>query len=268
MLRHIPLRFRLPTMAYTRCSVINDSFLDSVRAGVIHSKNISYNLIRQSCGQDVGVWDELNRGRAILQSNAQLDQYLHSYGPMTRDFWGLLLPHVMIPEGRLEVVDYGCGQGLAFALLCDAFGSDLRRRIDRVILVEPSKPALTRAAAVAACYTGEIPIKAINKDLDALNADDIRTSDNATTLHLFSNVLDIAGFDHMRLAELIFGRKGNHLVLAVSHDRSFSGGTERIYGFEKAARRIIKRSTCKSKVNQLTCPRGKSAICLQLAVEA
>jgi SAM-dependent methyltransferase len=255
-------------MAYTSRSLVNDTFLKSVKSGVIRNDNISFNLIRQSCGQDAGVWDELDRGRAILQSNAQLDQYLYSYGPMTRDFWSLLLPEVKLPAGRLEVVDYGCGQGLAFALLCDAFGSDLRRRIGRVILVEPSKTALQRAAAVAACYTGEIPIKTVNKDFDAVGAEDIQTSDNATTLHIFSNVLDIDSFDYARLAELILNRQGNHLVLAVSHDRCFNGGTQRIYGFEQSARDVARRSACRSTVNKVTCPRGKSAICMQLAVEA
>lgn len=255
-------------MAYCNQSNASDSFMQSVQAGLIRNDNISFNLIRQRCGQDAGVWEELNRGRAILQSKAQLDQYLFSYGPMTRDFWGLLLPDVKLPSGRLEIVDYGCGQGLAFALLCDAFGSDLRNRIDRVVLVEPSETALERAAAVASCYTGGIPIKTVNKHLDELDAEDIQTSDDATTLHLFSNVLDIAGFDYTRIAELIFSRKGNHLVLAVSHDRCFNGGTERIYGFEQSVKTMVQGGACKSSVKKLTCPRGKSAICLQLAVEA
>jgi len=70
-----------------------------------------------------------------------------------------------------------------------------------------------------------------------------------------------------RIAELIFSRKGDHIVLAVSHDRCFNGGTKRIYGFEQSVKNVVNTGAFTSKVNKLTCPRGKSAICLQVEVE-
>ena len=250
-------------MVYT-----NDAFLRSLNAGIIHSDNIDFSLIRKTCGRDVGLWDALARGTATLSSCAELDQYLYSYGPMTREFWDCVLPGVHLPAGSVQIMDYGCGQGLAIALLYDRFGLSLKRKIKRIALVEPSKPALVRAEAVAACYAGDIPIRAINKDLDALTAQDLAGNDAETTIHIFSNVLDIDSFDYDRLAEVIFTHKGNHLVLAVSHDRNFDGGSERVYGFEKKVRKLFGLDMTETGISRFKSPKGKSAICLQLAVEA
>ena len=196
-----------------------DAIVDAIRMGEINAGNISFTLLRNVAGRDCGCWDELGRGRAILRSTEQLDQYLYSYGPMTESQWDQFLSDLTMPAERIRIVDYGCGQGLASALLFDNFGPELVERVGTVVLIEPSSVALTRAKAVLECYCENCRILDVNKDLDGLTPEELSSNGEPISLHLFSNVLDIEGFHHFQLFTKMFQTKGRHSVLAVSHDR-------------------------------------------------
>lgn len=216
----------------------DESYIDAVVAaigsGELHRDNISFDLLRRRHAADRDLRDRLEWGKAILTSQAELDNYLYSYGPMTRRQWGAFLERVTLPQGRLQIIDYGCGQGLACALLFDYFGRELVDRVDRVVLIEPSAVALHRAQAIVTCYlAGTREIACINKTLDELLPDELLPIEGRATIHLFSNILDIDDFEEKSLFEKMFRTRGLHRVLAVSHHRYFDGGSERIEGLAK-----------------------------------
>ena len=105
----------------------------------------------------------------------------------------------------LQIIDWGCGQGLATICLFDFFNKhnlslDL---VKKVVLIEPSEVARDRAKThVNAYLRDEDKIVVIGKYIDDVKVDDI-VSDEPVTLHLFSNILDIPSIDLLRLANCI-----------------------------------------------------------------
>lgn len=249
---------------------MNDSIIEAITNGTIHSGNISFDQLRAIAARDHDRWHELGRGRAILSSQEQLDQYLYSYGPMTKSQWEQFLRGVRIPSGPLRIVDYGCGQGLACALLLDQFGKDIIKRIDEAVLIEPSTIALARAKSIFSCYCATSRIVGLSKKLDELLLEHLEFSSNQSTIHLMSNVLDIDDFDYDLLFSKILRNKGHHSVLAVSHDRSFNGGSARFHDIESQIsdpRWRGKLLISKTEIKQYQCSNGQPAISWQLLVE-
>lgn len=249
---------------------MTDAVIEAITTGTIHSGNISFDRLKALAARDHDRWHELGRGRAILSSLEQLDQYLYSYGPMTKSQWRLFLSDVTIPPGRLRIVDYGCGQGLACALLFDHFGNDVIERIDEAVLIEPSTIALARAKSILQCYLESSRVIDLSKKLDDLLIEHLEPLSNVSTIHLMSNVLDINGFDYGSLFSKIFNTKGRHSVLAVSHDRNFHGGSDRFHDIERQIsnprwRGELLIST--SEINKYKCSNGQPAISWQLHLE-
>jgi SAM-dependent methyltransferase len=249
---------------------MNDAIIEAISAGSIHSGNISFDRLRALAARDHDLWHELGRGRAILSSQEQLNQYLYSYGPMTKSQWGQFLPGVRIPAGRLRIVDYGCGQGLACTLLLDHFGNDVIERIDETVLIEPSTVALARAKSILLCYRQGSRILDLSVKLDEITPAYLKYSSDLRTIHLFSNVLDIDDFDYGSLFTKMFRVKGHHSVLAVSHDRNFQGGSARFHDIESQISDPRCRDKCTvttSEIVKYNCSNGQPAISWQLHVE-
>jgi SAM-dependent methyltransferase len=247
---------------------MTDVVIQSIQAGLINGQNILFERIKLVAGRDAKCWDELGRGRNVLTSHEQLDQYLYSYGPMTVSQWEYFLAQVEIPGGTIKVIDYGCGQGLACVLLFD-FKKPLAKRVNQVVLIEPSTVALARARAMLECYCKDAVIEAVNKELDQILLHDLGLSVDFFTLHLFSNVLDIDGFDYVSLFSKILQTKGKHCVLAVSHDRNFEGGSARFFEAEKFILGLDGSGVNiqSSIIEKFTPPAGKPAISWQINLE-
>lgn len=122
---------------------------------------------------------------------------------------------------RLNVIDYGCGQGLAsLALLEHLCG----RQADLDIhLVEPSALALAAARQYiqtrSRCVRGTVNLHGYNLSLDALPDSVLQQCVQQPTVHLFSNVLDMARggyFEISRLLQQASSLPGTHLFLAAS----------------------------------------------------
>lgn len=257
-------------MTTSPIAILEDTIVEAIRVGSINQENISYQLIRRLAGWDCGCWQELDRGRAILTSIEQLDQYLYSYGPMTKEQWDQVFPSMRIPTGKLQIVDYGCGQGLASAMLFDHFGAEVAKQASKLVLVERSGVALTRAESILSCYAPNADVRAVNKWLDDLTVQDLKPNGASHFIHLFSNVLDIKSFDHIDLLGKILKTRGSHTILCVSHNRSFHGGSSRFHDIAQAVdnpaykgRMSVKEST----ICEFRCPRGMEAISLQLCLE-
>lgn len=206
-----------------------DTIIDSIQSAVIRSDNVCFDLLRHVAGRDVGSFYNLDRGRAVLSSEDELDQYLYSYGLMIKSQWVDFLPAVPINSEKVRIIDYGCGQGLASAFLFDYVGRGATSAVTEGILIEPSAVALARAQAIFQCYCQSAVVKGVNKYLDQVTLQDLGNAVDAHTFHLLSNILDIGTFDHIALFRKILQIKGKHTVLVVSHDRNHNGGAGRIF---------------------------------------
>jgi hypothetical protein len=226
-------------------------------------------MIKQIAATDHSVWGELGRGRSILDSQQQLDQYLYSYGPMIKSQWDNTFPSVSLPDNNLEIIDYGCGQGLASILLFDEFTSCITN-VSKITLIEPSLIALKRAKNILQCYCPEAVIVKTHKLLDDLNQNDLIFENSAIKVHLFSNILDIDGFDSFSLINKIFENEGVHYLLAVSHDRDHNGGSQRLHDIFDAVndKKYTEEFTViDSSINTFQCSNGQPAISFCIKVE-
>lgn len=150
----------------------------------------------------------LNHGTAVLTTEEQCNAYIAAYGNMHQGKINEVLDEIKINDFAntdLQIIDWGCGQGLATICLFDFFNKhnlslDL---VKKVVLIEPSEVARDRAKThVNAYLRDEDKIVVIGKYIDDVKVDYI-VSDEPVTLHLFSNILDIPSIDLLRLANCI-----------------------------------------------------------------
>lgn len=208
-----------------------DKIIEYIKNKKLTHKNISFDIIRALARQILGntnVWDELGRGRDILETQDQLNQYWYSYSPMIKNQWEVVLNDVdFTNKNNIEIVDYACGQGLASILFFEKYKNKINIT-PNITLIEPSKIALNRAESILQCYLPKAKIKNINKKIDDVTQEDIQVDGNTAKIHLFSNILDIDDFHIVDLLNKIIANKGLHHFLAVSHNRDFNGGSERL----------------------------------------
>lgn len=194
---------------------------------------VSFSWLRQSFGRQNGTQGSLDRGRAVLSLTDHLDQYLYSHGLMIKSQWDEVCSWLSVPINSFRLIDYGCGQGLAGLLLFDRFGTDLFRYASQIVLIEPSDVALIRAEAVYRSITPNSPIYCVQKGFSELSAEDFMPNPTLETVHVFSNVLDIEGFDQIELFRKAL-TNGRHTAIVVSHDRDHAGGSNRISSLKAA----------------------------------
>lgn len=152
------------------------------------------------------LYNDLKRGTDIIDDEVHLNMYLRSFGKMHKAkldeaFECIQNPAVLF-AGDLEVFDWGCGQGTASVCLLDYLQrKNIKHRIKKFTLLEPSVPATKRASEVLSCFDQSRAIAIINKDFDNLVEADFDSS-NTIKLHLFSNILDVDAFDLAQFTQL------------------------------------------------------------------
>lgn len=151
--------------------------------------------------------ESLNRGIDVLDSEPLLQMYIYSFGKMHNAKLMHAFNHIqdrVVKNAKIEIIDYGCGQGLASLCYHDFIKEhNSQQRVTRIILIEPSPLALSRAELLCSYFYPEAEIVAINKLFDDLIAEDIKVSPEALTLHLFSNILDIESYNLRHLIQTI-----------------------------------------------------------------
>jgi hypothetical protein len=161
----------------------------------------------QSLSKQANVWDELDNGVAQLDSYDQLLQYIYSFGKMHKAklyqvFQILQYNHDLMLNGQpIEIIDYGCGQGLGAVGFIDFLKSNpqFKCSIRKVKLIEPSVLALKRAAlhvkySLKSANQPEV-IQSINEELDDVLEHQLECDKDTIKFHIFSNILDVEYFD-------------------------------------------------------------------------
>lgn len=199
------------------------------------------------------IYESLNRGVELLETHEQLCQYLFSYGNMHEAKILVALSHLQTEmfQGRtLQVIDWGCGQGLASICFLDYIKEKgIELDIERFVLIEPSKAALNRAKLHLSCYVDNGKIKAFKKNVNDIQVEDI-VSDVDVTLHFFSNILDIASVDIKRLAHTISDAIcAEHYFICVGPLNANNNRIEAFYNWFKQPELIWQESHNKDNFN-------------------
>lgn len=194
----------------------DDSLLENCTpyAEILARTDKSFDKIRNISVQQFGlfgnqdeIFTSLGRGVSILQEEAQLYSYMSSYGNMHKAKMLSAFERFPFDELRfnnIEVFDWACGQGIASMMLYEYITSkSISLNIDRVVLIEPSEIALKRAALHVRHFNSNCHLKTILKDINSLTEKDIHSSSETTKIHLFSNILDVDGFNIRYLTSLI-----------------------------------------------------------------
>lgn len=151
------------------------------------------------------LYDDLERGKGILDDDDHLNMYLRSFGKMHKAkldeaFNRMSMADVFKEE--VEIFDWGCGQGVATICLLDFLKEkQIEAKIKQICLIEPSHAATQRAVDVIKCYNSSYNVSTITKDFDSLEAGDFKRT-NTRKLHLFSNILDVEAFDLAKFIHL------------------------------------------------------------------
>lgn len=166
------------------------------------------------------LYNQLTRGTAILSTEEQLYCYMFSFGKMHQEkllqsyeivrssqYLKKLLEHTQ----RIEIIDYGCGQGIATLLLLEELNKwhylNHHGLIDKLILIEPSELALKRASLNTHIALKDLKqpekIYTVKKLLNDILIQDLQTNPSAIKFHLFSNILDVWSVDIEKLAHKI-----------------------------------------------------------------
>lgn len=151
--------------------------------------------------------NSLNRGVDILDSEALLQMYFYSFGEMHAaklNYAFERLQQYVKEAKKVELIDYGCGQGMASICYHD-FIKDVNpsQEISRVTLIEPSEMALSRASLLCSRFYPDAKIVTVNKDFENLSEKDIELSSFIPTIHLFSNILDVESYEIEKFAQLV-----------------------------------------------------------------
>lgn len=168
------------------------------------------------------IYKKLNRGIKILETSKELNQYLLSYGNMHSAKMEFacekLFKEVKIDKHKIQIIDYACGQGVASVVLLNNL-EKLKFPIDKVnkiTLIEPGHIALNRANYF---LHNSSKTTTINKKLDEIIIEDLKTDSKAVKFHLFSNILDMGDeeFNIKDIAnKIIKSQKGNNYFICVS----------------------------------------------------
>lgn len=164
--------------------------------------------------------ESLDNGKALLESESQMNAYLHHYGEMHRQklfraFAGL--PMAMF-NGNLSVIDWGCGQGLASIVLDEYLEREksLSDVITDICLIEPSKTCLRRAVGNITWTLPHALLSSINKKEESVLPDDLCVQED-TILHIMSNVVDMPDFSGAGIRNYLSSEnKYRHVIVIVS----------------------------------------------------
>ena len=204
-------------MSFIHDFISNENISFSGMRDVAVSRLRQYSEVKRK-----NLYDDLDRGKGVLDDDDHLDMYLWSFGLMHKEKMNEVfrcLPSLINVQENIdfEIYDWGCGQGTATICLLDYITKQNPNfLVNRINLIEPSIAATERAKAVIECYdiAQDCDIHIVNKGFDDVNVEDIEPQ-HANRIHLFSNILDVTYFDLANFTNLFqrtFSSGTNHFV--------------------------------------------------------
>lgn len=174
---------------------------------------------------------ELIHGIGLLASEEALNCYMSAYGEMHVGKCRAAIMNFPYDRltGSIEIVDWGCGQGIGSATLIESLQQrGLLNWVKKITLVEPSPNALQRAECnISIIVNDNIEIDAINNFMPTSEEvqGEILTSIGykySNVIHIFSNILDVKSIDLSAVARMVASSHGNHYVLCMGPKNSAS----------------------------------------------
>lgn len=171
-------------------------------------------------------WNYVNHGVGLLETEEQLCAYIVAYGEMHQVKCKAAFQNFPFESlTNFEIVDWGCGQGIATLTLIDMLRERGKLNLFRqATLIEPSLIALSRAQLnVNKASNGSINIIPINKYLPGNKTKEEITGINYTydiVIHLFSNILDISTIDLAALARIVGTDGPTHYIMCMGPKNS------------------------------------------------
>lgn len=169
------------------------------------SKNLDFDKIRDYSTEfykmlpskmQERLYDEIMHGACELDSEPKLNAYMFALGKMHNAKLQYAYDHLsdeFLNEKQIDIIDYACGQGVGTICYADFLKrKHLNQNVRRIILIEPSEKALARAALNISVIFPDAELVTINKGFDDLTNDDLFPDKDTPTLHVISNVLDMA----------------------------------------------------------------------------
>ena len=142
------------------------------------------------------LYKDIQHGVCQLQSEPELNMYIHALGMMHEAKLHHAFEHLrddFFDNEEIDIIDYGCGQAIGTICYADFLRKiGKSQNIRRITLIEPSERALKRAALHVSCFFPNAEIVTILKGFDDLIDDDISVDGDVPTLHILSNVIDLA----------------------------------------------------------------------------
>lgn len=169
---------------------------------------------------------ELNHGLDLLKSDAGLDCYIGAYGEMHQSKCRAALQNMPFPPKEnsgslsLEIVDWGCGQGIGTVCVVDFLKErDLTQWLKKITLIEPSQASLNRAVAnVKRATNNGVRVVPINEYLPSVSDGNEISSvsyEQKYVIHVFSNILDVTNIDLGKLAKCMAIPGHTHYILCM-----------------------------------------------------
>lgn len=180
--------------------------------------------------------DETDRGTRPISEELGLLCYLSAYGKMHRDKIRIALSNMNLAEmctSNINIVDWGCGQGLATFVFLDYLAEQgIECEVDSITLIEPSALAIENAELFLTQRQKDenTQIRTINKLFGDLSERDFEGIGSGATFHLYSNILDVPGINMKELSSWlnVFPTKDNYIISA---SPKYWSGDERIRTF-------------------------------------
>ncbi len=167
-------------------------------------------------------WRYVNHGVDLAYDEDWLLAYMAAYGEMHEIKCKAAMQNLPFDEmmSNMEIVDWGCGQGLATLTFLEMLAERQKSHLVRKItLIEPSAAALKRAQLnVSCCVSDSVRIDVVEKFLPSIKKDVCREvlsmeCQMPCVVHLFSNILDIPTIDVKALSEIVSNCPHHNIVV-------------------------------------------------------